>query len=463
MTKCLLVRGYKKDAGWGFPRGKLSKDETDAQCAEREVWVGGGWGGRGTALPAALCMACCLLPASQGMHASHAAAALWRRAYPWVSACTPSEPAHPPAHLLQVLEETGLDISAVLRESDFIDAQLGDQDTRLFIVQVRAAAHWPGGCGLAKGPREQLPPCSCCVGCWVSNRFCSRAAPCAHPPSHPCCCCCRWCAAALQGVDEGTHFAPHVRYEIGAFGWYLVDHLPATYEESKQVGGFFCGRTLQQHCKAPLHCDGPSSPPLCCAMCLSLLLLLLLPPPLQAFVNDQGGRHKFFNVWPYMRPLRAWIKCAPPPTPLAAAAAAAGNELAVVSASAPCPPAPPPSSTVLCSQLLVTLCLCVFACRKRRQQLQRGAGGQGGKKQVAAAAVAVPVAAAAAVAVPVAAAAAVVPGPAAAQQLPAAAAAAAAARQPIPAAGALVGKAFLEFRFDRGPILQQLQQQPAVG
>jgi 8-oxo-dGTP pyrophosphatase MutT (NUDIX family) len=40
MAKCLLVRGYKKDAGWGFPRGKLSKDETDAQCAAREVgWV----------------------------------------------------------------------------------------------------------------------------------------------------------------------------------------------------------------------------------------------------------------------------------------------------------------------------------------------------------------------------------------------------------------------------------------
>lgn len=37
MAKCLLVRGYKKDAGWGFPRGKLSKDETDAQCAAREV------------------------------------------------------------------------------------------------------------------------------------------------------------------------------------------------------------------------------------------------------------------------------------------------------------------------------------------------------------------------------------------------------------------------------------------
>ncbi|KAI7841458.1 hypothetical protein COHA_004853 [Chlorella ohadii] len=158
-TKCLLVRGYKKDAGWGFPRGKLSKDETDAQCAVREV-----------------------------------------------------------------LEETGLDISGGLRESDFIDVQLGDQDTRLFIV---------------------------------------------------------------QNVPETTHFAPHVRYEIGAFGWYLIEHLPATYDESKQ-----------------------------------------------AFVNEQGGRHKFFNVWPYVKPLRAWIKkrrkggqpsrsAAPTPQPTAAGAAAA--------------------------------------------------------------------------------------------------------------------------------------------
>ena len=35
-----------------------------------------------------------------------------------------------------MLEETGLDIEGVLREQDYIDAQLGDQDTRLFIVQV---------------------------------------------------------------------------------------------------------------------------------------------------------------------------------------------------------------------------------------------------------------------------------------------------------------------------------------
>ena len=37
LTKVLMVRGYKKDASWGFPRGKLSKGETAAECAAREV------------------------------------------------------------------------------------------------------------------------------------------------------------------------------------------------------------------------------------------------------------------------------------------------------------------------------------------------------------------------------------------------------------------------------------------
>jgi mRNA-decapping enzyme subunit 2 len=131
MEKCLLVRGYKADAGWGFPRGKLSKDETDAQCAIREV-----------------------------------------------------------------LEETGFDISSRLQEEHYIDVKIGDQDTRLFII---------------------------------------------------------------AGVDESTPFAPHVRGEIGAFGWHVISHLPSTWEESKQL-----------------------------------------------FVNDQGGRHKFYNVWPYIKALRSW-------------------------------------------------------------------------------------------------------------------------------------------------------------
>jgi hypothetical protein len=64
----------------------------------------------------------------------------------------------------------------------------------------------------------------------------------------------------VQGVNESTLFAPHVRGEIGAFGWHVISHLPATWEEGKQL-----------------------------------------------FVNEQGGRHKFFNVWPYIKPLRKWI------------------------------------------------------------------------------------------------------------------------------------------------------------
>lgn len=132
MEKCLLVRGFRKDAGWGFPRGKLSLNETDAQCAVREV-----------------------------------------------------------------LEETGYDISSKIQDEQYIDVQLGDQATRLFII---------------------------------------------------------------PDVDESTPFAPHVRGEIGAFGWHVISHLPATWEEGKQH-----------------------------------------------FVNTEGGRHKFFNVWPYMKPLRGWI------------------------------------------------------------------------------------------------------------------------------------------------------------
>lgn len=41
---------------------------------------------------------------------------------------------------------------------------------------------------------------------------------------------------------------------------------------------------------------------------LNAIHALAPPAPPQAFVNEQGGRHKFFNVWPYIKPLRAWIK-----------------------------------------------------------------------------------------------------------------------------------------------------------
>jgi mRNA-decapping enzyme subunit 2 len=163
MEKCLLVRGFKKDAGWGFPRGKLSLNETDAQCAAREV-----------------------------------------------------------------IEETGFDITPKLLEDQYIDVQLGDQATRLFII---------------------------------------------------------------PGVEESTPFAPHVRGEIGAYGWHVVTHLPATWEEGKQL-----------------------------------------------FVNTEGGRHKFFNVWPYMKPLRAWIKKAKkrgiPSSSQVATTQASGNSAAAAAAAA---------------------------------------------------------------------------------------------------------------------------------
>lgn len=38
MSKCLLVRGFKEGSGWGFPKGKLSLNETDEACAIREVF-----------------------------------------------------------------------------------------------------------------------------------------------------------------------------------------------------------------------------------------------------------------------------------------------------------------------------------------------------------------------------------------------------------------------------------------
>lgn len=38
MTKAVLVKGWKKGAKWSFPRGKINKEETDLDCAVREVW-----------------------------------------------------------------------------------------------------------------------------------------------------------------------------------------------------------------------------------------------------------------------------------------------------------------------------------------------------------------------------------------------------------------------------------------
>lgn len=37
MSKCVLVKGWKASASWGFPKGKIDQGEEDANCAVREV------------------------------------------------------------------------------------------------------------------------------------------------------------------------------------------------------------------------------------------------------------------------------------------------------------------------------------------------------------------------------------------------------------------------------------------
>lgn len=37
IDKVLLVKGWSKNSAWGFPKGKRMKDETDENCAIREV------------------------------------------------------------------------------------------------------------------------------------------------------------------------------------------------------------------------------------------------------------------------------------------------------------------------------------------------------------------------------------------------------------------------------------------
>jgi len=38
MDQAVLVKGWKKGAKWSFPRGKINKDESDFDCAIREVY-----------------------------------------------------------------------------------------------------------------------------------------------------------------------------------------------------------------------------------------------------------------------------------------------------------------------------------------------------------------------------------------------------------------------------------------
>lgn len=65
----------------------------------------------------------------------------------------------------------------------------------------------------------------------------------------------------IQGVEETTPFAPIARKEIGALAWHVVNELPMTKEQSAMV-----------------------------------------------YHTEEGTRHKFFRVYPYIKQLRRWIK-----------------------------------------------------------------------------------------------------------------------------------------------------------
>jgi mRNA-decapping enzyme subunit 2 len=39
LDKCLLVKGWSSKSGWGFPKGKINKDEENSICAAREVGI----------------------------------------------------------------------------------------------------------------------------------------------------------------------------------------------------------------------------------------------------------------------------------------------------------------------------------------------------------------------------------------------------------------------------------------
>lgn len=46
MDSAVLVKGFKKNGGWGFPQGKINKDEDDLDCAIREVYEETGFDAR---------------------------------------------------------------------------------------------------------------------------------------------------------------------------------------------------------------------------------------------------------------------------------------------------------------------------------------------------------------------------------------------------------------------------------
>eukprot|EP01130_Rhizamoeba_saxonica_P007875 TRINITY_DN3185_c0_g1_i1.p1 TRINITY_DN3185_c0_g1~~TRINITY_DN3185_c0_g1_i1.p1 ORF type:complete len:289 (+),score=68.62 TRINITY_DN3185_c0_g1_i1:716-1582(+) len=107
LTKCLVVKGYGPRASWGFPKGKVNKNEKGILCAAREVH-----------------------------------------------------------------EETGFDLTGMINEKDSVELRIKEQMVKLYIVPF---------------------------------------------------------------IDEDTEFAPLTRQEISKIEWKVVEDLPVSYNQAKEM------------------------------------------------------------------------------------------------------------------------------------------------------------------------------------------------------------------------------------
>lgn len=89
MTHVLLVKGWTARSSWGFPKGKVNKDEAEIQCAQREVY------------------------AAPRSHAPRPA----------------------PLTALDSYEETSFDITGRASEGECLEAAIHEQRVRLYIIR----------------------------------------------------------------------------------------------------------------------------------------------------------------------------------------------------------------------------------------------------------------------------------------------------------------------------------------
>jgi hypothetical protein len=150
-----------------------------------------------------------------------------------------------------VLEETGYDLEGLLNDDDVIELIISGKQHKLFIVagvDPESAVFAPQ----CKGVR------ACQASCWTSRGDSS----CMHPAScSPMRLRLRRRRRAAQGAARPAASAPPAAQEIGAYAWHRIAELPINKDEANQV-----------------------------------------------FVAEDGTRHKFFMIWPFMKPLKKWIR-----------------------------------------------------------------------------------------------------------------------------------------------------------